>query len=62
MSEFELFQVTLKANYKTLKMLNESSRKDKTITMLSIIKNLNKLCNEIIPILEEETEENKYLA
>ena len=25
-------------------------------------KNLNKLCNEIIPILEEETKENKYLA
>mgnify|MGYP003135562302 CR=1 FL=1 len=60
MNEFKLLQITLKANLEILKMLDTSNNENKNIGILTVIKELHKLCEKIIPIYE--LEKNKNLA
>tara|TARA_R110000824_G_scaffold224756_1_gene412423 strand:+ start:17 stop:235 length:219 start_codon:yes stop_codon:yes gene_type:complete len=54
MEEYNILQTTIQANLDVMKMCDTSNDERKDIILLSIMKELKILCENIIPIFEEK--------
>ena len=54
MEEYNILQTTIQANLDVMKMCDTSNNERKDIILLSIMKELKILCENIIPIFEEK--------
>lgn len=52
MEEIKILELTLKSNLEIIKLVKDESEQDKARIYLSIFKELNKLCETIIPMFE----------
>jgi hypothetical protein len=52
MEEIKILELTLKSNLEIIKIVKDESEQDKAKIYLSVFKELNILCETIIPLLE----------
>jgi len=58
MNEYDIIELSLKANLECLNMCKEANHKDKNLILLTIINELKNMCETVIPIFEERIKNN----
>ena len=58
MNEYEVIKTCLKANLEIISMCQESNHEKKNLILLTIINELKKMCETIIPIFQNRIEES----